>query len=180
LWGTDDDMQSPFDVAVREEGVFGFRVVIVSRSGMSGRSPRSGDLADIWVGVDTTAPRAKLVSATYGSGAQAGQLTIRWDASDSYLGPRPVSLLFADSADGPWTSIASALPNTGEFAWPADPQLPPQIYLRLEVRDEAGNVGVDQLTNPIRVDGLAPRARIRGVKPLRDADREAFRQPRRG
>jgi hypothetical protein len=180
LWGTDDDMQSPFDVAVREEGIFGFRVVIISRNGLSGRKPRTGDLADIWVGVDTTPPTAELVSATYGQGSRAGHLCIRWKAADDYLDPRPISLLFAETAEGPWTAIASAMPNDGDYAWPADPQLPTEIYLRLEVRDEAGNVTVEQLSEPIHLDGLAPKARIRGVKPLKDMDREAFRQPRRG
>lgn len=180
LWGVDEDRESPFDVAVEDEGIFGFRVVIVSQHGLSGRKPRAGELADIWVGVDTTPPEARLTSATYGQGAQAGKLLIAWQAADSYLGDRPITLLFSESPNGPWTVIASALPHTGEFAWPADPQLPADLYLRLEVRDEAGNQTVDQLSEPIRIEGLAPKARIRGVQPLQDADREAFRQPRRG
>ena len=179
LWGADEDLQSPFDVVVEEEGIFGFHVVIVSRNGLSGRRPRTGDLADIWVGVDTTSPVAQLTSATYGEGANAGKLSIRWTASDAYLDPRPVTLKFAEAPEGPWTVIASALPNSGEFAWPADPQLPTSVYLRLEVRDEAGNLTVDQLAEPIRIDGLAPKARIRGVLPVPELDREAFRQPRR-
>lgn len=179
LWGTDDDGTSPMDVAIDEEGIYGFHVVVVSRNGLSGRKPRAGDLADIWVGVDTTPPDARLLSATYGEGADAGKLLVRWDASDAALDLRPITLKFGESPDGPWTIMASALPNSGRYAWTADPHLPPLVYLRLEVRDQAGNVGVHQLKDPIRLDGLAPRARIRGVAPLHDLDREAFRQPRR-
>lgn len=179
LWGTDDDLQSPFEVVVEQPGVYGFHVVVVSRSGLAGRKPRGGDLADIWIGVDTTSPDARLTAAVYGDGANAGKLFIRWEATDLNLGDRPITLKFAENAEGPWTVIASALPNNGEYVWPADPQLPASVYLRLEARDEAGNVTVDQLKEPVYIDGLAPKARIRGVQPLPDLDREAFRQPRR-
>ena len=180
LWGTDDDLQSPFDVAVDEEGIFGFHVVVVGKNGMAGRRPRSGDLADIWVGVDTTAPHASLTSATYGEGHDTGKLLIRWEISDAHPDPRPVTLLFSETAEGPWTTIVSALPDSGQFAWPADPQLPPSVYLKLEVRDEAGNVAATQTSEPVHIDGLAPKARIRGIQPATDMDREAFRLPRRG
>jgi hypothetical protein len=179
MWGTDDDLRSPFDVVVEDEGVFGFHVVVVGRNGLAGRKPRSGDLADIYIGVDTKSPAAKLTAAAYGDGEQAGKLLIRWEASDAYLDPRPITLKFSENPAGPWTVIASALPNTGEFAWPADAQVPAAVYLQLEVRDEAGNIATDQLAEPVRMDGLAPKARIRGVQPIQDADREAFRQPRR-
>jgi hypothetical protein len=178
MWGVDEDLQSPFEVEVEEEGVYGFRVVIVSRSGLSGRPPVAGDPADIWVGVDTTKPEAELISATYGQGPQAGKMVLRWRAEDAFLGPRPISLLYSESADGPWSVIASSLPDSGEYAWPADPQLPRSVYLRLEVRDEAGNVAIHQLTEPVRLDGLAPKAKINGVLPVTDLDREAFRRPR--
>ena len=36
MWGTDDDLQSPFDVVVEEEGIFGFHVVVVGRNGLAG------------------------------------------------------------------------------------------------------------------------------------------------
>jgi hypothetical protein len=147
---------------------------------MSGRRPRTGDLADIWVGVDSTPPTAELTSATYGEGPDTGKLLIQWQAADRFLDPRPVTLSFSESPEGPWTTIVSALPNSGQFAWPADPHLPSTVYLKLEVRDEAGNVTNDQTDQPIQIDGLAPKARIRGVQPLRDTDREAFRIPRRG
>ena len=175
LWGTDEDLQSPFDVAVEEEGIFGFHVVVVGKNGMSGRRPRTGDLADIWVGVDTTVPTADLIAATYGEGAETGKLLIRWRAADENLDPRPITLSFSESRDGPWTVIVSALPNNGQFSWPADPQLPSAVYLKLEVRDLGGNVAADRTDQPVQIDGLAPKARIRGVQPMQDMDREAFR-----
>lgn len=179
LWGTDEDLQSPFDVSVERDGIFGFHVVVVGQNGMSGRRPRSGDPADIWIGVDTTAPAAKLTGATYGEGASAGKLLIQWEASDQYPGPRPISLSYSELPDGPWSTIVSALPNTGEFAWPAGPDLPSDVYLKLEVRDQAGNTTTTQTGAPVRIDGLAPKARIRGIQSIQNLDREAFHVPRR-
>jgi hypothetical protein len=180
MWSTDEDLQSPFDVAVEHEGIFGFQVVVVGQNGMSGRRPRTGDLAHIWVGVDTTPPTAELTAAAYGENSDAGKLIIQWQAADANLDPRPITLSYSESSEGPWTAIASALPNTGRFAWPADPRLPASVYLKLEVRDAAGNQATDQTDEPVSIDGLAPQARIRGLQPLEDIDREAFRLPRRG
>jgi hypothetical protein len=176
-WGTDPDRQSPFSVEVDEEGVYGFRIVIESGSGLAGRPPRPGDLADIWVGIDTTRPIARLTSAIYGTGPQAGHLDIRWDADDLKMASRPITLLFSGTPDGPWSTIAAGLPNDGQYFWRVDPRTPQQIYLRLEVRDEAGNVGVHQLADPIGVEGLAPRGHIRGLSPAEDTSRGAFRMP---
>lgn len=179
LWGTDDDRQSPFDVSLERDGIFGFHVVVVGDNGMAGRRPRSGDPADIWIGVDTTAPTAELTGATYGEGPRAGKLLIQWQASDSFLAARPITLYYSPAADGPWTTIVSSVPNTGEFAWSAGPKLPPEVYLKLEVRDQAGNTATARTDQPVSIAELAPKARIRGVQPLRDMDREAFRIPRR-
>jgi hypothetical protein len=75
-------------------------------------------------------------------------------------------LSFSGSPDGPWTTIAAGLQNTGEYVWRADPNLPRQLYLRIDGTDEAGNVGSYILDQPIDTQGLAPRARIRGFQPL--------------
>ncbi|MFW6171062.1 MAG: hypothetical protein ACODAD_11270 [Planctomycetota bacterium] len=180
LWGTDDDGQSPFDVAVERDGIFGFHIVVVGNNGMSGRRPRTGDPADIWIGVDTTSPTAELTGATYGEGPRAGKLLIQWRASDSFLAPQPITLYYSEAVDGPWTTIVSSLPNTGEFAWSAGPKLPAEVYLKLEVRDQAGNTSTAHTEQPVSIAELAPKARIRGIQPTRHMDREAFRIPRRG
>jgi hypothetical protein len=123
-------------------------------------------LADLWVAVDATAPAAELTSAQYGSGERAGQLDIRWQAKDAHLGPRPITLLFSDQPSGTWSTIASGLPNTGQHFWRADARVPEKFYLRLEVRDEAGNLTTHQLSEPILSAGLVPRGRIQGLEPV--------------
>jgi hypothetical protein len=165
FWTADEDRESPLLVEVEEEGIYGFRIVIVGKNGLTSQSPRPGDPADLWVGVDTTTPVAEIVSAAYGKDQYAGHLDIRWTATDSGFGARPVTLLFSDRRQGPWTTIASGLPNTGQYYWRVDSRVPDQFYLRMEVRDEAGNLCVAELDEPIRSAGLTPRGRIRNVEP---------------
>lgn len=176
-WGLDPDRASPFDVEVNNESTYGFRIVIVGKSGLATSAPQAGDAADIWVGIDATRPTARLTGAVYGQGESAGKLEIRWEAADANLGPRPISLAISDRPDGQFTPIAAGLPNIGQYAWEFDPRSPRQIYLRLEVRDEAGNIAIDQLTEPIKVEGLEPKGRIRGFNPAPESSREAFRSP---
>lgn len=163
-WGSDPDKISPFDVEVNNEAIYGFRIVVVGKNGLATATPQPREAADIWVGIDLTPPTAKLTSAAYGQGEAAGKLDIHWEASDANLGSRPIFLAIADRPSGPFTPIAASLPNTGQYFWEYDPRSPRQIYLRLEARDEAGNVGIDQLNEPIRVEGLEPKGQIRGLR----------------
>jgi hypothetical protein len=164
-YGSDADKQSPFDVTVTDEAIYGFRIVIVSKSGLASSAPRPGELADLWIGVDTTPPRVQLSSISFGEGAEAGKLDIRWEADDSRLGPRPVTLMYAENASGPWNTVAAGLPNSGQYYWPMAGIVPKRALLRIEVRDEAGNLGNYQLNEPINLQGLNPAGRIRGFAP---------------
>lgn len=172
LYALDEDRESPIAVKLTKDGMYGFRVVIVGKNGLASLTPRPGDLAELWVGVDTTAPVAEINSAIYGSGPHGGQLEIRWNATDDHLGDRPVALQFSEHAEGPWSTIASGLPNSGQYFWQVDSRVPSKFYLRLEVRDEAGNQTVHELDQPIASAGLAPKGRIRGIQPLRTATRK--------
>lgn len=177
-WGTDPDRASPMEVEVSREAAYGFRVVVVGKNGLVGNRPNSGDEADIWIEIDATRPIARITSAAYGEGEHAGELDIRWDTQDEHLGPRPITLSFSDRADGRYTTIAAGLPNTGQYYWQFDPRSPRQIYLRLEVRDEAGNVAVDALADPINVEGLTPKGRIRSLTPTEPGTgSQSFRKP---
>jgi hypothetical protein len=165
LWGVDKDKESPLEIELENEGVYGFRIVIVGKNGLASQTPRPGDLADLWVGVDVTKPVAEITTAAYGSGPNAGHLEIRWKAVDDHLVARPITLQFSDKPAGPWTSLAAGLPNTGEYSWRVDSSVPEQFYLRIEARDEAGNVATYQLDKPIASAGLSPKGHIRGVEP---------------
>ena len=162
----DPDNRSPFPVQVESEGTYGFKVVINSRDGLTGKPPVSGDSPDILVDVDWTQPNVQITSAPYGSGKDAGKLIIQYVASDHNLAIRPIRLLYSPQPDGPWTTIAEGLRNSGSYAWKVPSQVPEQIYLRIEVRDTANNLGVYQLTSPLDISGLVPRGRIYGVQAI--------------
>jgi hypothetical protein len=114
----------------------------------------------------------------YGEGPHAGEMDIRWQADDDWLVERPVALLFSESPGGPWSTIATGLPNTGQYYWAIEPRIPEKIYLRIEVRDEAGNLGEFQLSEPVSTTGLVPKARIRGIRS--DPPQPQASSPRRG
>jgi len=101
-----------------------------------------------------------------GKGKDDGQLIITWEASDKMLADRPVTLAFSQNPNGPWTTIATGLENTGRYTWTIDSRVPPLIYLRLEVRDEAGNLSIDDRKAPIALDQVRPTAKIREVRPV--------------
>jgi len=167
LWGQDPDRQSPFDIEVETEGLFGFRMVIVGSNGLASNRPRNGENAEAWIHVDVERPRVKILSALYGRGNESGKMVIEYQADDDFFPERPISLLYSQTPNGPWTSIATGARNNGRYVWSADPSLPPTIYLKIEANDSAGNVGVNQLDLPIDVEGLAPRGRIQGFRPIK-------------
>lgn len=166
LWGQDPDRSSPFDIETKGEGVFGFRIVVVGGNGLASPRPLAGESPDIFVVVDRARPNIRITGARYGEGDRTGGLVIRYECNDTNLPRRPIGLAFSGSPDGPWTTIAAGLENTGEYVWRADPNLPRQLYLRIDGTDQAGNVGTYILDQPIDTQGLAPRARIRGFQPL--------------
>lgn len=166
LWGSDPDRQSPFDIETQDIGVFGFRICVVGRNGLASPRPQAGEAPDIFVVVDVEKPQVQITGARYGEGSRVGSLVISYKCLDANLPERPITLAFSESLDGPWTTIAGGLRNEGQYIWAADPNLPRQLYLRIDATDEAGNRGVYLLDQPIDTQGLAPRARIRGFQPL--------------
>lgn len=162
--GTDPDNRSPLVVTVRGEGLYGFHVVVHSASGLSGTAPRSGDRPELWIGVDLTHPQATLTGAEPGNNPD--ELTIYWDARDARLESRPIALYFSDQPSGKWTPIAAGLENTGSYTWRMDSRVKHQLYLKLEVRDEAGNIGRYESPEPISLNRQLPQGRIRNVRPV--------------
>jgi hypothetical protein len=172
---TDDDRKSPVDVQVERDGVYGFRIVIVSTNRLASPPPQPGEPADIWIGVDTTQPSVRITAALYGEGEHAGQFDIRWQAFDTGFGERPITLSFSEHANGPWNVIAAGLPNTGQYYWAVEPRIPREIYLKLEAQDDAENRGEHCVADPIRTAGLIPHAKIRGIRVPPSGGRSASR-----
>jgi hypothetical protein len=167
-YGVDNDNRSPIRVNVDGEGLYGFRIAVQSGSGLGGLPPRSGDVPEVWVGVDLTKPMVRLTSTQAGEGPHAGELLIRWEASDAALAARPISLYFSDKPGGPWSIIAAGLENSGQYAWQPDNRVPQRIYLRIEARDEAGNTAIFDAPDAVPLERIQPEGRIRGVRSVTD------------
>ncbi len=175
-WGLDPDRESPMLVALEDDGVFGFRIVITAGNGLAGATPQSGEPADLWVDIDSTTPTGRITTAKYGRQTLAGKLVIQWEAADLHLTDRPISLYHRSQDQDRWTPIVKGAANSGEFIWAVGSHIPKLVFLRLEIRDKAGNVGVHELTDPVSLEGLTPKGRIRGVRPVAEIKFEASRR----
>jgi hypothetical protein len=162
-WASDPDSRSPFPVSVEENGTYGFRIVVHSKDGLTGTGPSTGDPADIWITVDTEKPQTRINSVPYGRGREAGQLVINYTANDSELTLRPITLAYSSNLSGPWIIIDENLSNSGQHLWKPGTDIPEKIFLRIEARDKAGNIGTHLLQQPIDISGLVPSGTISGV-----------------
>jgi len=164
LWTSDLDKVSPVEIQVNDEGRYSFRVVVTSVGGITSDIPRAGTQPELTVDVDLTAPVPKIVAAPYGRDPSQASLQIQWECDATDLGEQPVAIAFSASASGPWTTITTATQNSGQFQWDLQPNLPKQVYLRMAIRDLAGNKGFHQLDRPINIAHLIPRGRILGLE----------------
>ncbi len=144
------------------DGVYGFFLVVKSGAGLGKPPPQNGvDLPQLRVEVDTTFPKAELFNPRPHP-TRRDCLILSWTATDNKLGPTPITLEWAERSDGEWQTIgAGELPNTGEYIWQVPATIPAHVYLRLLVRDLAGNESVGQSAEPVLVDLNEPE-----VKPI--------------
>lgn len=160
----DADRQSPVDVNLPGEGIFGLCLVVSNGRGFGGTPPNPGDTPDYWVEVDTTKPVAELIQVRHGTGEDGGALQIVWNVREKNLGPDAVELLFAASREGPWQPLAKGLKNEGVYRWLPPADAGAQTFVRLTARDLAGNVATAETTQPVLLDDLSrPRARVLGL-----------------
>lgn len=169
--GVDNDNRSPLRATAPGEGIFGFRIAVQSGSGLGGRPPQPGEAPEVWIGVDLTRPVARIVKIEPATPERAGALTISWESSDSALADRPAALFYGAAPGGPWIPIASRLESQGSFDWRYPENAPDRLYFRLEIRDEAGNVGEYETANPTLLERIAPQGRLRAVRPVNDQAR---------
>ncbi len=171
-YGVDNDRRSPVRVLMPEDGIVGMRIVVQSVSGVGGRRPAAGDVPEVWVGVDRNSPWARIHSTELRSGGGENRLLIRWEAQDDHLQARPISLSLSAFPGGPWSPIASGLRNTGLYVWPLRGDFPDQVYLRLDVVDEAHNTFSFETPRPVSLTPHSPEGTIRQVGPAgRSAER---------
>lgn len=151
-------------VPIAQEGVpVGYYVVVKSKAGLGKSPPIKSDIPHIRVEVDTTFPEAVLYSPQPEPG-QRDTLILTWKATDRNLSANPVVLEWSEKRDGPWNPIGSGeLPNTGKYSWAIQPNVPASVYLKLMVKDSAGNIAVAQTQEPLLIDLNIPEVNVLGI-----------------
>jgi hypothetical protein len=147
----------------KEAAAYGFYIVVKSRAGLGKPAPQKGEPPQVRLEVDTTLPEAELYSPQPDP-SKRDALVLTWRAADRNLAPNPITLEWAERREGKWQVIGEPeMPNaggtggaTGRYVWQVPEKVPPKVYLRLTVRDTAGNVAVAQTSEPILVDLSVP------------------------
>jgi hypothetical protein len=134
-------------IEVKDEGLYGFTLLARGPRGGGKDRPQPGEAPQVWVAVDFTRPVVQFVGAELNILAHAPTLVVRWTASDKNLGPRPVTIFYAEQSDGPWTLLAANIENSGRYEWVLPATLPSSLYLRVQTADLMGNVGLAQTPN---------------------------------
>lgn len=165
-------------VEVKEEGLYGF----VLRAGeATHEAPPAAEMPQVWVAVDVTRPTVQLLPAEMNETGKAPVLVVHWSAQDKNLGVKPVTLSWAEKSEGPWTTIAANIENTGRYEWTLAHGLPSAVHIRVQAADLMGNVGTAQTTNRLVLP--RPAGEIAGAPQLEmtasyEPDRRPPAQPR--
>jgi hypothetical protein len=148
-----------------EKTIYGFIVQVKSKAGLAPPPPKDGEPPEMRVELDTTAPKAQLFKPVPDAN-QPNTLILSWSAEDRNLPENPITLEWAERKDGTWTPIGGpSLPNTGQYAWSLPSNIPSRVFLRLTVRDAAGNEARAQTDKPELIDLSVPQTKIIGVAP---------------
>jgi hypothetical protein len=163
-YGTNPTNKSPFPVSVPADGTYGFELRVRNGAGIGDDPPHPGDKPSIVVVVDKTPPTAQLLPPQIGRGRSRNKVLLRWAAEDAHFGPSPVLLEYAVDKAGPWQKIADWLPNSGRYIWSIDGGMPGKVYVRLTVKDQAGNATQMLLPDQLVIDFTKPTAHIVDVE----------------
>lgn len=165
-YGEDPDKQSPFQVEVPDDGIYGFTLRVRSGAGLADALPRSGEKPDVVVVVDRQAPEIQLEPVVQGAGGEANKVTISWKVSEENPAEKPIAINYSTRSEGPWEPIVEWQEDLGRFTWSVRPGNPSKFYLQVVARDAAGNISQKVTPQPIIVDLTKPSGRIVDVEVL--------------
>jgi hypothetical protein len=177
LWGT-TDMRSwkKFDIVtrtpsslvvdVKDEGLYGFTMIARGKGELTkNQPPQAGEPPQVWVAVDLTKPVVQLLGAELNIMAQTPALVIRWSAKDQHFGPRPITLLYAERLEGPWSPVAANVENSGRYDWIMPSCVPANVFVRVQATDMMGNASMAQSTT-LHIPGRSVSGAVRGEPKL--------------
>jgi hypothetical protein len=180
MWGTTDNMRSwkKYDIVkrtasslvvdVKDEGLYGFSMIARGKGELAkNQPPQPGEPPQVWVAVDLTKPVVQMLGAELNIMAQTPALVVRWNAKDRNLGPRPITLLYAERLEGPWTPIAANVENNGRYEWIMPACVPSSVYVRVQAVDLMGNTGMAQ-TSTLHIPGRSSISTVRSEPKLAD------------
>jgi hypothetical protein len=145
------------------EGVYGLILGIRNGGDLGRPKPQPGETPEMLIEVDLTAPYAEL-SRPEPDPERSDAVLLKWCSRDKNLAEHPVTLEWAEQPQGNWQPIAADQPGTGSYSWKVPPGIPVQVYLRLRVRDRAGNEGVAVTSRPQIIDLVEPEGQLVGVR----------------
>lgn len=165
-YGHDPDRVSPMEVTVPRDGEYGLAFRVTNGVGRVDIPPQPGDKPEVRISVDRSPPIVTMKPLEPGQDQEAHCAIITWSAVDQDLAERPIALFYSMAATGPWEPIPGWHPNTGRFVWKLPPTLDQPFYVRLDARDQAGNITKAYSEKPFVVDRATPRARVTEVEPV--------------
>jgi hypothetical protein len=166
-YGSDSDLQSPIDVALPRDGRYGFAVRVRNGAGLASNPPQPGEAPEMMVVIDQTAPTVAILALEQRSTGGDCQARIQWKAHDERLAEQPIAIKQSRSANGPWEPVSGWMQNSGEWSWSLQGAEAGTLFVRLEVRDAAGNVCTLDADRPLTIDLSRPTARILEVESVR-------------
>jgi hypothetical protein len=164
--GEDSDQQSPAEIDLPGEGLYGIRMVGVNGNGFGGKAPAAGERPASAIEVDVTKPKIHGWKVAL---AKNGQLEIRWRVTDKNLGNEPITIFYSTRRNGPWKPLAIKLKNDGCYRWSIARDPAPQYFIRLEASDLAGNITACETQTPVLVDRTPPEINVTGVSTIRSS-----------
>ena len=163
LISEDADCTSPAQLVLPQDGTWGLLVVVVPAGMSGGKSPTATDQPDWLVEIDSTPPSVSLTSASVQPGDSGPMLHLGISVTERHLGETPVSVYWSSESAGPWQVLAENLANEPLLKLPLPPTLPARGWLKVVVRDRAGNTGQAQTSEAVDLHLPRPRARVLGV-----------------
>ncbi|MCP4536600.1 MAG: hypothetical protein GY832_05590 [Chloroflexi bacterium] len=110
---------------------------------------------------DNTPPTVYLTAPQSTTIWQGGsEHTVEWSASDANLVTNPITLAYSLDDGTHWTSLATALANTGTYSWTTPITSTTQARVHIEAVDSVGNVGSTTISaftldNPPLLSGVS-------------------------